>query len=142
MVFSKTGMNKVFCALLFLIVACVPVSEVSTEPVAVAESPEPVAVEESPVPIVAEPVAEVLEPVAVPVEPLQKSRVIVEQSEESNDCLKLGCPFDAAVVADLVSDLFYDCSCPKAKWIKPEDALCFESAEYAIERGYRKAESC
>jgi hypothetical protein len=128
-------MNKAFCALLFLIVACVPVAEV-------VPSPEPVTtvvVEEVPVTPVPE---EVLEPVAVPVEPLPKTRVIVEQTEESNDCLKLGCPFASAVVADVVSDLFYDCSCPRARWVKPEDALCFESAEYAIERGYREAESC
>ncbi len=131
-------MNKVFCALLFLLIACAPVAEV-------VPSPEPVitVAEVEEVPVTPESTkAEVLEPSVKPVDPLPKTRIIVEQSEVPNDCLKLGCPFDAVVVADIVSDLFYDCGCPRAKWVKPEDALCFESEEHAIERGYRKAESC
>ena len=132
-------MNKAFCALLFLIMACVPVSEVVPSPEPVTATAEVEVVPATPVSAT----VDVLEPAVEPVESLPKSRVIVEQPEEEpSDCLKLGCPFPAVVVADIVSDLFYDCGCPRAKWVKPEDALCFESEEHAIERGYRKAESC
>jgi len=74
-----------------------------------------------------------------------KTIVIVEQPPvemEENECSELGCPLGTALIGDAKTDLYYECKCTFVKWIKPVHLLCFDSEEEAMERGYRKAESC
>jgi hypothetical protein len=88
-------------------------------------------------------------PVPVEVEKTQlkatKTIVIVEQPPivlEENECSELGCPLGTTLIGDAKTDLYYECKCTFVKWIKPVHLLCFDSEEEAMERGYRKAESC
>lgn len=63
-------------------------------------------------------------------------------SEFEDECSGFGCPWGAALVGDIITDLFYDCQCKAVKWIKPENLLCFDSFEEAVSRGYKPAQSC
>jgi hypothetical protein len=130
-------MRKFALVLLFLI-ACAPVElkEAATSPTPqpevvqapeIVQTPEPVVIEPEPAVEIEAPVPEVVE---------------VEIAEEPGDCDTFGCFPGDKVVADMEMDLYYDCSCQRARWIKPEMVLCFENEEAAVERGYRKAQSC
>lgn len=77
----------------------------------------------------------------VPVVPTLAPKVSTEPPTPES-CLALGCLRGTQVVGDVKSDIFYECNCTFAKWIKPEDMLCFASVSAAIERGYRQAKSC
>ncbi len=118
-------MRKLLCVLLFL-VACAPVElpEVVSTP-----TPQPETVQE-PEPTV--------KPAVVPKIKAPEVKVAVEQPDE---CETFGCP-GAKIVADMEMDLFYECHCARARWIKPDFILCFASEEEAVGRGYRKAQSC
>jgi len=133
-------MNKGFCVFLFFIVACVPIVEKSADVSVNVSVPETV-----PEPPAKEPVVEkegvekteVSEKVEVSVPEVVELPLV-----ESGECDTFGCFPGDKIVADMQMDLFYDCSCARARWIKPEFILCFASEEEAVERGYRKAGSC
>lgn len=119
-----------FVFFLLLLVACAP-AEIASAP--------------TPAPEIAPPAQEPVEPVAEKVaqrEPVvEKVTESVPVPEVSDECETFGCP-GAKIVADMQMDLFYECTCPRAKWIKPELILCFASEEEAVASGYRKAQSC
>jgi len=126
----KRRMKKEWCALLFFIVACAPTPEPSI--------PEQVSIpvpEQTRIPVAAE--EPIVESERIPEQEVQ----VVKKSEEPDECMAFGCP-GFKVVADMEMDLFYECNCQRASWIKPENILCFETEAGAIERGYRKAQSC
>lgn len=74
--------------------------------------------------------------------PVAPTEIVVSEPQTPESCLALGCLRGTNVVGDVKSDIFYECNCTFAKWIKPEDMLCFTSASAAMESGYRQAESC
>ena len=123
-------MNKVFCLMLMFLLACTSVEQ---QPPAII--PTEVSTEVPTIP-----------PTQVPVEKTQakatKTIVIVEQPPEAGDCSEIGCPQGTVLIGDMKTDLYYECGCTFVKWIKPADLLCFDSAEEAITRGYRHAQSC
>lgn len=55
-------------------------------------------------------------------------------------CLNLGCKIGTKYVGSINSDKYYACDCRYAKNIKPENLICFESDEEAVEKGYIKTE--
>ncbi len=84
-------------------------------------------------------------PVEVEKTQLKATKVIVEQPPivlEENECSEIGCPLGTTLIGDAKTDLYYECKCTFVKWIKPVHLLCFDSEEEAMERGYRKAQSC
>ena len=124
-------MNKGICFLLFMLLACAPV-EKAPEP---AMTPEPSMIPE---PVKAPVIVKAPEIVKKPVPEIVQ---VSEVPEIHDDCPDFGCP-PGGVVADMELKLFYDCSCQRPKWLKPERIWCFSSAEDAIANGYRRAESC
>lgn len=71
-----------------------------------------------------------------------KTIVIVEQPPGPGDCTELGCPASTVLIGDAKTNLYYECRCTFVKWIKPEHLFCFDSAEEAMSRGYKQAQSC
>jgi len=114
------------CALLLFIMAC---AQETIPETATAPKPAPGPVETGPEPA---PLVPKLSRVQVP------EQVVVL----ADDCVKFGCPRGAEIVADTSSGLFYECNCSRAKWIYPENLLCFADSGDAMESGYRSAQSC
>lgn len=60
---------------------------------------------------------------------------IFEEVRFKKACKELGCPSGSQFVGSVNSDKFYPCDCHYALRVKPENRVCFEIAEDAVNEG-------
>ena len=67
---------------------------------------------------------------------------ILATNKKTNVCqIQLGCESsNAQYVGSINSDKYYICDCHYSKRIKPENIICFDSDEEAINQGYTKVD--